>query len=139
MHPAPRCASSLNKISPFPSELCPESQYWVCCEGLTRPDSQNLSAQEPLQRLRSRPPHTHTPTGKHLAFWLPGWTCGDRSIAVLLGLWTPPTRECSLPCVAQGVRRRSVGVSIGWKLVTDVTGSLSQLDFGGVLRCQTRL
>ena len=81
----------------------------------------------------------HTPTGKHLAFWLPGWTCGDRSIAVHLGLWTPPTRECSLPCVAQGVRRRSVGVSIGWKLVTDVTGCLSQLDFGGVLRCQTRL
>ena len=93
--PAPPPAST--KSHCFPSELCPESQYWVCWEGLTRPDSQNLSAQEPLQRLRSKPLHTHMPTGKHLVFWLPGWTCGDRSIAVLLGLWTPPTRECSLP------------------------------------------
>ena len=70
----PAAPPASTKSHRFPSELCPESQYWVCCEGLTRPDSQNLSAQEPLQRLRSRrsPPHTHTnrQIPSTLAAWL---------------------------------------------------------------------
>ena len=57
--------------------------------------SQNLSTQEPLQRLRSRP--QHQPAKARPPDTLAGQAGETGSIAVRIELWAPPTRELALP------------------------------------------
>lgn len=123
-------ASSPTKPRRFPSELSPESQDGACWKGLTHRSRGTRFPHEQLQPLRCAagvPPRRSPPIG-----WLAE---------------TGVFQSQSLPDIGRGLRLpgnllllvRAVGggASIGWTIVIDVMGGLSQLAAGGP--CHARL
>lgn len=117
-------ASSPTKPRRFPSELSPESQYRACWKGLTDCPAEPVSLTN-SSSLCGAPRESH-PAGTPPIGWL---------------VETGAFQSQSLPDIGRGLRLpgnllllvRAVGggASIGWKIVIDVRGGLSQLAAGG--------